>query len=89
MEVATYLNLKQASSNVDIVSIYIEQTVKLCRTTINVGNRKLTSLKEMRSLVLQLTRNERVVHRTFQFHRTDVVFSFRDIRLRQLRVLQQ
>jgi hypothetical protein len=76
-KIVTYLDLKQASNNVDTVSRYIEQTVEFCRkhdntlwlnltecrTTINDANRKLTKLKEMRSLVSQLTRTERVIHR--------------------------
>jgi hypothetical protein len=74
-KIVTYLNLKQASNNVDTVSRYIEQTVEFCskhntlwlnltecRTTINDANRKLTNLKEMRSLVSQLSRTE-VFHR--------------------------
>ena len=76
-KIVTYLNLKQASDNVDTVCKYIEQTVEFCRkhddtlwlnltecrTTINDANRKLRNVKEMRSLVSQLTRTEKVVPR--------------------------
>jgi hypothetical protein len=75
--VVTYLHLKQACDNIDDVSKYAEQTIEFCRkhdntlwlnltecrTIVSNANRKLTNLKEMRSLVSQLTRTEKVDHR--------------------------
>jgi hypothetical protein len=69
----TYLNLQQASNNVDVISQYTEQTIGFCkkhdntlwlnltecRTAINDVTRKLANLKEMRDLVSQLTRTEK------------------------------
>jgi hypothetical protein len=76
-KIVTYLNLKQASDNVHTVSKHVEQTAEFCRkhddtiwlnltecrTTINNVNRRLRNVKERRSLVSQLTRNEKVVPR--------------------------
>jgi hypothetical protein len=72
-KVVTYLNLQQASDNVDTVTKYIDLTIHFCRkhdktlwlnltecrTTIHDATRKLTKLKEMRNLLVQLTKNER------------------------------
>jgi hypothetical protein len=73
----TYIELKQASNNVDTVSRYIEQTIDLCKkydntlglnrteckTRINYATRELIKLREMRSLVSQLVRTDKAIHR--------------------------
>jgi hypothetical protein len=77
-KIVTYLDLQQASDNVDVVGKYIEATVDFCnkhsnslwlnltecRTTIRDATRKLEGLKGMRSLASQLTKTERNEPRT-------------------------
>jgi hypothetical protein len=69
-KIVTYINLRQASDNVDMVEKYIGETITFCkkhdnslwlnltecRTTILDTTRKLGNLKETRSLVFQLMR---------------------------------
>lgn len=68
-KIVTYINLQQASANVDVIARYIEETMNFCmrydsslwlnltecRTTVSDATR-LENLKEMRNLVSQLTR---------------------------------
>jgi hypothetical protein len=75
--VVTYLDLEQASKNLDVVGTYIDLTIGFCkkhdkslwlnlaecRTTIRDSKRKSENLKGMRDLVSQLTRRETVMHR--------------------------
>ncbi|PNF34241.1 hypothetical protein B7P43_G17488 [Cryptotermes secundus] len=72
-KVMTYLDLQQASANVDTIERYVEATINFCkkhdsslwlnltecRTTILDATRRLQNLKEMRGLVTQLTKTER------------------------------
>jgi hypothetical protein len=72
-KIVTCLNLQQASANVDMIGKYINATIDFCkkhnkslwlnltecRATIHDATRKLENLKEMRSLVSQLTRTEK------------------------------
>jgi hypothetical protein len=73
----TYLDLKQASNNLDTVGNHINLTIGLCnkhdkslwlnftesRTTIKTVTRKFENLRSMRNLVSQLTWRETVMHR--------------------------
>jgi hypothetical protein len=75
--VVTYVDLNQASENVDIVGHYINLTIDFCnkhdkslwlnltecRTTIKDAFRKYGNLKSMRNLISQLTRTARVRRR--------------------------
>jgi hypothetical protein len=77
-KIVTYLDLQQASDNVDAAGKYIEATVDFCnkhsnslwlnltecRTTIRDATRKLERLKGMRNLASQLTKTERNLPRT-------------------------
>jgi hypothetical protein len=77
-KIVTYLDLQQASDNVDVVGKYIEATVNFykkhsnsfwlnlteCRATIRDVTRKLEKLKDMRNLASQLAKTERNAPRT-------------------------
>jgi hypothetical protein len=70
--IVTYLNLQQASNNVDVIGKYLGATVDFCkkhdktlwlnftecRTTIFNATRQPEKLKGMRNLAYQLTRTE-------------------------------
>jgi hypothetical protein len=73
----TYVDLKQASDNLDIVGNYINLTIGFCnkhdkslwlnltecRTTINDATRKFENLRNMRYRVSQFAIRETVMHR--------------------------
>jgi hypothetical protein len=75
--VVTFVDLKQASDNLDTVGNYISFFIGFCnkhdkslwlnltecRKTINDATRKFENLRSMRNLVSQLTRRETVTHR--------------------------
>jgi hypothetical protein len=77
-KIVTYLELQQASDNVDVIGKHIEATIDFCnkrsnslwlnltecRTTIRDATRKLQKLKDMRNLALQLIRTEKNAPRT-------------------------